>query len=387
MLVNESEFVPEITPVCPDDKRWEELLFFDIETTGLQAQSSYVYLIGAAYFQNNAWHLWQLMTTDPSEEKELLQRFFALAKGFSALVQFNGTTFDLPFLEKKARRHCLASPLSSMDCIDLYRVAMQLKSILPTENLKLKTLEALFGLTRNDTFSGGELIDVYSHFLGIRKINQLSHSKQEEETALTHVLLLHNAEDVKNLPSLTFLALLSRPSLLAEGIADAFANEDGLTLVLSCPVFFKKDVLLSLCPSCPGLSLTLAADGRLFLHLPFYHGTLAHFYPNYKDYYYLPAEDCAIHKSIASFVDKDHRTRATLENCYTKSEGCFLPCFFKKGSKKEAGMESSFLCFQNSFKDVLYYTPYSEDFTTDASKQLLLCRELLQSLLTPSTVR
>ena len=45
---------------------------------------------------------------------------------------------------------------------------------------------------------------------------------------------------------------------------------------------------------------------------------------NYKDYYYLPQEDTAIHKSIASFVDKAYREQAKPENCYTKKEGQYL---------------------------------------------------------------
>ena len=56
-------------------------------------------------------------------------------------------------------------------------------------------------------------------------------------------------------------------------------------------------------------------------------GTLKHFYPDYKDYYYLPFEDRAVHKSIGSCVDKDARVKATAASCYTKTTGFFLPQF------------------------------------------------------------
>ena len=33
----------------------EQILFLDIETTGFTARSSYLYLIGCAYYQNGKW--------------------------------------------------------------------------------------------------------------------------------------------------------------------------------------------------------------------------------------------------------------------------------------------------------------------------------------------
>ena len=52
---------------------------------------------------------------------------------------------------------------------------------------------------------------------------------------------------------------------------------------------------------------------------------MKYFYSNYQDYYYLPAEDTAMHKSIATFVDKEHRIQATASNCYTRKKALFLP--------------------------------------------------------------
>ena len=38
----------------------------------------------------------------------------------------------------------------------------------------------------------------------------------------------------------------------------------------------------------------------------------------------LPEEDMAIHKTLATFVDKDFREKAKPENCYTKKQGQYL---------------------------------------------------------------
>lgn len=63
------------------------------------------------------------------------------------------------------------------------------------------------------------------------------------------------------------------------------------------------------------------------LHLDFkvklVEDTMYHFFPNYKDYYYLIDEDEAIHKSLGAFLPKDKRKQAKVSNCYTKRKGLF----------------------------------------------------------------
>lgn len=44
---------------------------------------------------------------------------------------------------------------------------------------------------------------------------------------------------------------------------------------------------------------------------------LKQYYPNPKDYYYLPEEDSVIPKSLGSGIDKKHRKAATKDTCYT----------------------------------------------------------------------
>ena len=63
-------------------------------------------------------------------------------------------------------------------------------------------------------------------------------------------------------------------------------------------------------------------------------GTLKkHFYPDYKDYFYLPFEDRAVHKSIGSCVDKDARVKTTASNCYTKTTAFSCPSLKKSGNR------------------------------------------------------
>ena len=69
---------------------------------------------------------------------------------------------------------------------------------------------------------------------------------------------------------------------------------------------------------------------------------MKYFYSNYKDYYYLPDDDMAIHKSVAAYVDKNYKMKATAQNCYTRKYSCYLPewdllvqPFFKRDYKSK----------------------------------------------------
>ena len=58
--------------------------------------------------------------------------------------------------------------------------------------------------------------------------------------------------------------------------------------------------------------------------VPIIEDTLKFFFADYKEYYYLPVEDRAVHKSLATYVDKNYRQKATKETCYVKQQGYFI---------------------------------------------------------------
>ena len=50
-------------------------LFYDIETTGLSRNSTFLYLIGAVAYEENNWQMYQWMIENEEEEPELLKTF------------------------------------------------------------------------------------------------------------------------------------------------------------------------------------------------------------------------------------------------------------------------------------------------------------------------
>ena len=111
-------------------------------------------------------------------------------------------------------------------------------------------------------------------------------------------------------------------------------------------------------------------DNLTKIRIPVYEGTLHYFYPNYKDYYYLPKEDMAIHKSVATFVDKEFRVKAKATNCYTKKFGVFLPQFDEIISP----------AFRMELKDDVSYFEYTEDFILSTELLNSYVKHILQSL-------
>ena len=50
---------------------YEDMVFFDIETTGFSPNNTILYLIGCAYYSNNSWNLIQWFADDNTSEKKI----------------------------------------------------------------------------------------------------------------------------------------------------------------------------------------------------------------------------------------------------------------------------------------------------------------------------
>ncbi|MFK7804654.1 MAG: ribonuclease H-like domain-containing protein [Anaerolineae bacterium] len=82
-----------------------DLLFVDIETTGLAGAGVQAFMIGFAYFdqvgQTEALVVRQMFMHKPGAEEGMLEGLEALLADRKALVTFNGRTFDLPVLDTR----------------------------------------------------------------------------------------------------------------------------------------------------------------------------------------------------------------------------------------------------------------------------------------------
>ena len=100
-------------------------------------------------------------------------------------------------------------------------------------------------------------------------------------------------------------------------------------------------------------------------------GTRKYFFPNYKDYYYLPLEDQAIHKSVGTYVDKEHREKAKASNCYKKKEGIFLPQFSTVFTPS----------FRREYKDEVQWFEADENLIRDKEKMATYMVHLMGNII------
>ena len=116
----------------------EDLLFCDIETTGLSSAEP-LFLIGTMRFIEGDARLQLYLARHPNEEKAILEAFGAHLRA-KTLVTFNGKSFDWPFIEGRANRNLVRLPKPTGHYDLIYSARRRYRGELP--NCKLQTLEA-----------------------------------------------------------------------------------------------------------------------------------------------------------------------------------------------------------------------------------------------------
>ena len=246
-------------------------------------------------------------------------------------------------------------------------------------------MERFLNLPRKDTMDGGQLIQVYTQYVALHALQKvrgqapliqipkesgLPSIRIQDEQELLRLLLLHNEEDVTGL--LTVCNILAYTDLLSWKVNAEFATQTKDSLMIH--IHLKQPLPSKIEFTLP---LTDQADNPLFIRvsanessgvvtIPIFQGELKYFFDNYKDYYYLPVEDTAVHKSVGEYVDKEYRQNAKPATCYVKKEGVFLPQKFKAFTP----------CFYENYKDKLSFFEINEDFLQDTDK----LKTYLQSL-------
>lgn len=129
-------------------------LFYDIETTGLSRNSTFLYLIGAVAYEENNWQMYQWMIENEEEEPELLKTFSEFLQNFSCTIQYNGDSFDQPYLDARYQIHGLPSPFAKLPSLDLYRELKPLKGLLKLSRMNQPSMESFLGITERNYCDG-----------------------------------------------------------------------------------------------------------------------------------------------------------------------------------------------------------------------------------------
>ena len=367
----------------------EDTLLYDIETTGLNPKSSQLYLLGILLFHKENIELIQYFAESVLDEEKILEQFFQLCQTKKVLISFNGEGFDNRFVESMAKSYGKLPLHLNLKQLDLFKLIRKRKKFYGLESCSLKSCERFLGIYREDRCSGGELISVYREYL------------QDKDSEKKNMLLLHNREDIQNLPALfSFLAYenifqgnvhFQRAELLArdEIIKKNCSNQTESTLKIehseleetkNCHTSDKICLKFSL-PSSVPVPLTLAPknflleikETSLCLTVPLYQGELCYFFKDYKDYEFIPSEDRVVHKSLAAMYPKEMREKAKASTAYQKMKTSFLPIFQEKEK-----------VFKKAYQDKQCFIPFKENtFESISPVEYLL--SFFKSFFSPSS--
>ena len=140
----------------------EDLLFLDIETTGLG--STPLFLIGTLALEDSLLVARQYLARDYAEERAVIALFAESLRDRRLLVTFNGKSFDLPYVRVRSSYH-RAPALPELPHFDVLLEARRIwRSRVP--NCRLKTLEELIcGRLRDGDIDGADIPEAYHRFV------------------------------------------------------------------------------------------------------------------------------------------------------------------------------------------------------------------------------
>ena len=370
--------INKVFPEKTIPEKTDSFLFFDIETTGFSKDNTILYLIGCGYFIENGFQFIQWFNDDGTSEEEILLAFHDILKQKDwQLVTFNGNSFDIPYLKRHYELNELPCDIESFPSLDFYQFLKPFQSLFQMTHGKQKDWEHFLELYREDIYDGGQLIAVYKEYL------------MNKEEALLHNLLLHNEEDLLGmkylLPLFSYRMLLSKNLSLIKVSPGEILFEKGTgSIAMSCKLPLALPKPLNFTTSVGSISTDKNDSSILIISLPYIEETLKHFFKDYRNYYYLPEEDRAIHKSVGCYVERKYRRAAKASTCYIKKEGIFLPI---PKTQKHYGIQierypyqDSFPLYKREFKSPRSFAEFDNLFSDKNESLSIYLRDVIKEL-------
>ena len=372
---DESDLFKKTTDIMFPGSDKEQILIYDIDTTSFEAANGCIFLIGVMFYQNDELHFLQLFSESIDEEALIIGKFFDIAENYNVLLSYKGESFDIPFIGKRLytlKQNELYKRFTMLRSrsYDIAGEIMSVKASLSFSSTKLDYLRKKCGQQVPERISGENISKFYVEHIAAAKLkkllettgnatnhdmigdyhpkpvtDELAHIKPDSGDRFLSDILYRNRE---NIESVIYLLRLSRIFSMRKGRFD-------VNLSTVCD---NIDVENSLTNNNDTVFFAYFADNfRLTIPISVVSVSLKQYYPNYKDYYYFPAEDMAVHKSIAEFAASGSKKKATAKTAYRNVSGRFIPvpgAYARSESNKDASF------YKAEFDSDDYYIPVDE---------------------------
>ena len=161
--------------------RTDDLLFFDIETMGLFSRP--IVLFATGRIRGGRMHITQYLLRDIAEEPAAIAMVLdEMEDGTTALVTYNGRSFDLPYLRDRAAYYGMEFPGEPPHYDLLHPSRSRWKTEFP--DCRLSTIEEhALGIFRDDDLPGKYVPEYYAAYLRSRNPGPLvpivDHNRQD----------------------------------------------------------------------------------------------------------------------------------------------------------------------------------------------------------------
>ncbi|MDX9897623.1 MAG: ribonuclease H-like domain-containing protein [Spirochaetia bacterium] len=172
----------------------KDIVFFDLETTGLSGGTGTLAFLAAlgAFMPDGRFAVRQYFIDDYPAETAFLERLDAEFSKASAVISYNGASFDMPLYSVRRIMNGLGAPPMIVH-VDVIHAARRLWRH-TLGNCSLGNLEStVLGLRRSGDISGSEVPAVWFDFLKHGCSDRL------------HAVFSHNEQDVRSLAALFLL--------------------------------------------------------------------------------------------------------------------------------------------------------------------------------------
>lgn len=238
-----------------------------------------------------------------SDEYDILLALPELLADTDEIITFNGNAFDIPFLRRKLNAYDLPDAFADMKTRDLmldYRVVAQVLA-LPSKKLA-DFAEYIASHPGNRTFKNASVFQDDTRQTERRSRNL---PEKAQETILP-------PDDAQR--TLEILGFDAFCELLHGVFTFRTASLSGGLFVMELTTPHPAPCRISLHDAPFHL---VFEENKVLLSSRMENGCIRFYHSDVKNYYYLPAEGFAVHKSVGTFVDPSHRQKAVRENCFT----------------------------------------------------------------------
>ena len=200
-----------------EDAALEDLLFLDIETTGLGGSGAMVFLVTTGQLIADGFRIRQYLAPSPAEEGDLLTQLATdsgVRETRPVLATYNGRVFDAPMLDQRSTMHRMRGGYEALTQLDvLSPMRHGFRTTLPSCRLSAVEYDLLQVTRPPDEVGGAEIPGWYFRFV------------RGGDHRYLEPLITHNAIDVLSLAALTArLAAVVAGTVEATGVEQLAAG-------------------------------------------------------------------------------------------------------------------------------------------------------------------